>query len=186
MGLQEQQNVLAKLFTDPKYRRAFLSEPLRIGVDAGLSSVEIEDIAAIQPNELGFFSDSLLWKRRREVEKLLPLVRKVLSTDFDRIFSEFSAFYNPQSIKKHLEDAVEFCKFLDDHRFGLLARDSAMFESTRLEFLRSKKRYAFCILNHDFRAIPNDLKDIDRLELKKRRTLALWLRIGRHVHHFVR
>jgi hypothetical protein len=185
MGLQEQQNVLAKLVTDPKYRRAFLSEPLRIGVDAGLSLIEIEEIASIKPEELGFFSDSLFWKRRREVEKLLPLVRKVLNTDFDRIFNEFSAFYNPQSIKKHLEDAVEFCKYLDDHRFGLLARDSALFERTKLEFLRSKKRYAFCVLNHDFRAISNDLKDSDRLELKRRRTLALWLRIGRQLRHFV-
>jgi hypothetical protein len=187
MGLQEQQNVLARLFTDPEYRIAFLSDPEGIGNEAGISSDEISDIAGILPEELSFFSDSLVWKRRREVEKFLPLVRRALGDDFDRAFREFSASFNPRSVKKHLEDAIEFCKFLaDSHKFGLLARDSAKFEGTKLEFLGSKKFYASCLLRHDFRAVPNDPTNVDRLELKERRTFVFWFRFGRRVRHFIR
>ena len=187
MGLQEQQNVLARMYTDPEYRAAFLSDPHSVGNKDGLSSDEVSDIAAISQSELGFFSDSLVWKRRREVEKLLPLVRKALGDNFDRAFEAFSASYNHQSVKKHLEDAIEFCKFLEfDAHKGLLTRDTAKFERSRLEFFGFHKPIAVCFLKHDFRGLHTGLTDKGRLALPRRRTIALWLRFGRHVRHFVR
>src|SRR6185369_7897216 len=104
MSLQEQQNLLAKLYTDAEFRRAFLSMPEKIGIENELNKIEIKEIAGIMPEELDFFADSLFWKRLREVEKFLPLTRKVLGEDFINYFRRFSQNFNPQTVKKHIED----------------------------------------------------------------------------------
>ena len=49
MSLQKQQNLLAKLYTDAEFRRAFLSEPEKIGAENDLSEREIAEIAGIMP-----------------------------------------------------------------------------------------------------------------------------------------
>ena len=187
MGLQEQQNVLARLYTDPEFLREFIDLPHRTGVDAGLSSDEASDIAAISRDELSFFSESLYWKRRREVEKLLPLVRRSLSADFDPKFREFAVSFNPTTVKKHLEDALGFCEFLGSAlATSDLTRDAAKFERKRLSWLNSVDRWSFCTLNHDFRNALTPASGAGCFDLPRRRSIAVWLRIRGRVYHFVR
>ena len=174
MSLLEQQNLLAKLYTDAEFRRAFLSQPEKIGAENFLDENEIAEIFAIMPEELEFFADSLFWKRVREVEKFLPLTRKVLGEDFTTRFREFSQSFNPQTVKKHFEDALEFCRFLRAQEVSGLAKSAAKFEQAKLEFFGIEKRLVVCRLDYDVRMeIP-----------EKKKKIAVWLRIGKRIKHF--
>lgn len=184
MGLKEQQNLLARLYTDAKFRRDFLSQPEKIVEGYGLTSVEIKEISEIMPEELEFFADSLFWKRLRETEKFLPVTRKVLGEDFTTHFREFSQNYNPQTVKKHFEDALEFCRFLQKTEISGRAKDAAKFEQSKLEFFGLEKRFVVCRLDFDIRKfIDSDEKNI--LEnLKNKTKIAVWVRFGKRARHF--
>lgn len=182
MSLREQQNFLAKLYTDAEIRRAFLSEPAKIGRVYDLTAVEIDEIAAMMPEELEFFADSLVWKRLREAEKFLPLTRKVLGEDFTPLFCEFSQNFNPQTVKKHFEDALHYCGFLQTQKVSDLAKNTARFERAKLEFFGEEKRFAVCRLDFDVREIAGS--DFAANDLKKTKKIAVWLRAGKRIRHF--
>ena len=184
MGLQQQQNLLARLYTDADFRRAFLFEPEKIGAENDLTADEISEIAAIMPEELNFFADSLFQKRLREAEKFLPLTRNVLGGDFSKLFREFSRNFNPQSVKKHFEDALAFCRFLRDQTIADSAKTAAKFEQAKLEFFGLEKRFAFCRLDFDVRKISECEPDNPPHIPEKKKIIAVWLRIGRRIRHF--
>jgi len=177
MSLLEVQNFLARIYTDEKLRREFLSEPEKIGLAHNLNESEIAELAEVFPEELNAFAESLFYKRLREVEKLLPLTRQVLDKDFEKFFREFSAEFLPESIKKHLEDAIRFAEFLQTKDFSLnQAKDLAKYEQAKLEFYGLNKRFVFRILDYSVKGISS--KDADALsEIKKKKTFAFWLRI---------
>ena len=178
MSLQNRQNLLARLYTDAEFRRAFLSEPAKIGAENNLSHAEIEEIASVMPEELEFFAESLFWKRLREVEKFLPLTRRALDAEFTALFREFSQTYNPQSVKKHLEDALEFCRFLQTQKISEPAKNAARFERAKHEFFAFEKRIAVCRL--DFDVVKFQQTGVWEAKKKK----AIWLRIGKRFRHF--
>ena len=184
MSLQKQQDFLARLFTDEDLRQNFLSEPAKIGAENGLSEKEIEDLKAILPEELRFFADSLFWKRLREVEKFLPLTKKLLSEDFTKCFRQFSQNFNPQTVKKHFEDAIGFCKFLRAQNISELAKNAAKFEKSKLEFFGGGKRLVFCKLDFDINKIPLGNIAIETLNLEKKTQIAVWVKIGKKNKHF--
>lgn len=178
MSLQNRQNILAKLYTDADFRRAFLSEPAKIGAQNNLEDAEIAEIAAVMPEELEFFAESLFWKRLREVEKFLPLTRRALGEAFTGSFREFSQKFNPQSVKKHLEDALEFCRFLQTENISEAAKNAAKFERTKHEFFAFEKRFAVCRL--DFDIVKYQQTGVFEARKKK----AVWIRIGKRFRHF--
>ena len=179
MSLQEQQNFLARLYTDTYLRRAFLSEPEKIGAENDLSEMETEDLKTVLPEELNFFAESLFWKRLREVEKMLPLSRKFLEADFIELFREFSQNFNPNTVKKHLEDAIGFGKFLQKSDVSEIIKNVAKFEKTKLEFFACGKRFAICRLNYDIEEIAKNQSNF-----RRKKTIAVWLRIGKKTKHF--
>jgi hypothetical protein len=189
MSLLDVQNLLARIFTDEDLRLRFLSEPDKIGIENNLSAAEIEQIRQILPEQINFFADSLFYKRLHEVEKLLPLTRKALGTEFEKYFREFANQFLPQTIKKHLEDAIEFIEFLQSKKIEpVWAKDLARFEGARLSFNNSEKRILLKRFDFDIREI---IKEISRQGAKAqsdfpgRKTYAVWLRIGKRVKHFI-
>ncbi|HEY8560692.1 MAG TPA: hypothetical protein VIL74_09980 [Pyrinomonadaceae bacterium] len=184
MSLKEQQNLLAKLYTDAEFRRAFLSEPEKIGVESGLSADEIREIAEIMPEELHFFADSLVWKRLGEAEKFLPLTRRVLGEDFTGNFREFSQTYNPRTVKKHFEDALAFCRFLQTRKIPGPAKCAAKFEAAKLEFFGFEKRIAVCRLDYDVRSFSGAHANPAAENHEKTKKIAVWLRTGKRIRHF--
>ncbi|MEP6901269.1 MAG: hypothetical protein ABJA66_05935 [Actinomycetota bacterium] len=188
MSLQQQQNFLARLYTDAEFRRAFLSAPEKIGAENSLDKKEITEIAEILPEELNFFADSLFWKRLREVEKLLPLTKMILQNDFEVLFRAFSTTYNPQNVKKHLEDSFEFCNFIQKNSLIRVAKSVAKFERARLIFNTEQKKIIFEHFDFDMKAILNDIsKNPDQLNLvlNKKKTFVIWLRIGKNRKQFI-
>ncbi len=190
MSLQKQQNLLAKLYTDAEFRRAFLSEPAKIGAENDLSESEIAEIADIMPEELNFFAESLFWKRLREVEKFLPFTKKALGEDFTNNFREFSRFFNPQTIKKHFEDALGFAEFLQKKPIEpVWAKDLAKFERLRLIFNSGAKKIVFARFNFDIRKIIENISrnDFDlQNDFPRKKTYALWIKSGIRSKLFIR
>jgi hypothetical protein len=189
MSLLDVQNLLARIFTDEALRLRFLSEPEKIGIENNLSASEIEQIRQILPEQINFFADSLFYKRLHEVEKLLPLTRKALGTEFEKYFREFANQFLPQTIKKHLEDAVRFGEFLQTKEIKFAwAKDLARFEKARLSFNNSEKRFLPENFDFDIREI---IREISREGAKtqrdfpRRKTYAVWLRIGKRVKYFI-
>jgi len=183
MSLQKQQDFLARLFTDEGLRQNFLSDPAKIGAENGLCESETADVQAVLPEEIGFFADSLFWKRLHEVEKFLPLTKKVLKEDFTKYFREFSQTFTPQTVKKHFEDALGFAKFLQTHTLKpIWANDLAKFEFSRLIFNSDTKKIVFAKFNHDIRELIREVSH-QTLEtpndFQQKMTFALWLKIGK-------
>lgn len=178
MSLQKQQDFLARLFIDEGLRQNFLSAPKKIGAENGLNLVEIEDLKAVLPEEITFFAEMLFWKRLRETEKILPLTREFLKDDFVQLFREFSQNFNPQTVKKHLEDAIEFCKFIQKAKVSEIVGNIAKFEQTKVEFFGYGKHFAVCRLDYD-------IKEISHESAKTQRKINyIWIKIGNKIKHF--
>lgn len=185
MSLLEQQNFLARLYTDENLRRAFLKEPERVGKQNGLDEKEVADLRAVPPAELNFFAESLVWKRLREVEKLLPLTKKSLGKDFETHFREFAGRLAPAPVKKHFEDAIRFAEFLRTKKIEPPgARDAAKFEAANLEFYNSDRRFALKMFDYDIREIARPDAPARR-EFDRRKTFAAWLRVGKKSRRYV-
>lgn len=169
MGLLEQQNVLARLYVDAEFRSAFIADPQKCGEQNDLTSGEIEDIKLILPDEIAAFAESLYFKRLREVEKLLPLTKKMLGKNFDQLFTDFTKTFTASSVKKHLEDAYNFCKFLSVHpRLTENQTGIARFEQAKLDFYGYGKKF---VLRHF--GFGLDLGDVTR------KRIGLWIRFGK-------
>jgi len=185
MSLLEQQNFLAKVFTDENLREKFLSEPESVGKENNLSETEIEQIRQVLPEQIKFFADSLFYKRLHEVEKFLPLTRKVLGKKFETYFREFANEFLPNTIKKHLEDAVEFGEYLRRKETGW-ATDLISFEQARLIFNGYGKRFVFRKFRFDIKEILKVLRqDAKAGNVRERMSFAVWLRFGNKIYHYV-
>ena len=191
MSLLEVQNFLARVFTDEELRRKFLAAPETVGSENSLSEAEILQLRQMLPAQLNFFGDSLMFKRRHEVEKLLPLTRKALGRrDFEIFFREFAARFLPQTIKKHLEDATRFADFLEAKPIEpVWAKDLVGFERAKLIFNNSARRFLFKKFDYDVREIIKNISRSDappEKDYPQRQTIALWLRVGRRTRLFIR
>lgn len=164
-------------------RQNFLSAPEKIGAENNLSDTEIEDLRTVLPEQINFFAESLFWKRLREVEKLLPLTKEFLKNNFVELFRKFSQNFNPQTVKKHLEDALEFCRFLQKGDISELPKNIAKFEQTKLEFFGCGKRFAFCKLTYDIKEISRQSTKVQS-DFPRKKTIAIWLKIGKKTKYF--
>lgn len=175
MGLKEQQDVLARLYTDPAFADEFFNDPASAAGEFSLSKDEADSIADCAGDEIRLFADSLIGKRLREVEKFLPLTRRHLGEDLVNLFRRHAALYNPVSVKKHLEDALEFGEFVKkDASTDRFAQDVIAFEIAKLKHFANGRSFTVCSLRNDIRPIlDGQAEDLAR----QRRTLAVWLRI---------
>ncbi len=165
MSLKHQQDLLARLYTDPAFRSAFFADPPAAAARLGIDPAEADAIAAVSREELDYFSETLFRKRLSEVGNLLPLTKAELGDRFAERFRTFARHFVPGSVKKHVEDAVRFCDFL---RREKLSGRVAGYESALLRFHQLGQRAVFGVIDFD-----------PRTGLKRRvpRPFA-WLRIG--------
>lgn len=167
MSLLEQQNFLARVYTDENLRRKFLAAPEKIGRENELNESEISEILEIFPDEINRFAESLISKRLHEVEKFLPLTKHNLGADFIKFFREFAPTFNSTSVKKHLADALEFAAFLQHQNLSPLAKNITKFERGKLEFYALRKNLVVCRF------------DFDVQTGKSKKHLKIWLRVGK-------
>jgi hypothetical protein len=142
MNLQTLQDLLARLYTDPELRRAFLADPAAVALEFGIDPSEASELAAAAGAELEYFARTLLKKRMSEVKKLLPDVSSEIGDRFDALFAEFAAEFVPDSSKKHLLDAYQFALFLIGRQ---IAPKAAAADRSRLAFYGFGRRI---VINH--------------------------------------
>ena len=185
MSLLDAQNFLANVYTDENLRREFLSAPEKTGRENNLSEKEIAELAALFPEELNFFAESLIHKRLRAVEKLLPVTAKSLKGNFENCFREFAVQYTPESIKKPLEDALRFAEFLQTKGIEpIWVADLAKYERAKLEFNVRQKRFTFRLFGHDLKKILRGDAEPQK-EFHGKRTFAVWLRFRKQTRHYI-
>ncbi len=147
----------------------------------GLTPAEVADILA-GANELDYFADSLIHKRCRQVEKLLPETSRILGEEFRNAFSRFAPTFIPSSEEKYYEEAVAFCRWVEDRgTLALAVENTAVFERTRLLLYREGRRFSFCRL-------PPVSRDSAAKEVTQHRRgrfgLVFWARFGSRVIHY--
>lgn len=174
MGLAEIQSALAKLYTDSELRVRFLEDSANVCRELGLKSEDAEHLSKISHDELGFFSDSLIWKRIGEAEKLLPLINKALGEKFRKEFQSFASTYNPTEVKKHLEDAIAFCDYLEKKIEIKWIADLIRFEKARLQFGAFNRRL---IVRRFLYEVLND-NGIAETPIKKK-WIGIWFRFNK-------
>ncbi len=180
MALKEQQDLLARLYTDPHFAEKFFEHPYAAVPGSGISVEEAQDIAASAQDEIRVFADSLIWKRLREADKLLPVTRKFLGGDFEKLFREHAEKFNPTFIKKHFEDAVEFRVFLDrSDSVDSIAKDVVKFETLKLRHFGEGRRLTICSLRHDVRPVFDSQESGSGKSIEKRRSVAIWSRLNK-------
>ncbi len=140
MSLRSEQDLLARLYTDPDLRRRFMGEPKDVGRDFGVAAETAAQLAAVAGDELDYFSETLFWKRFNEVAKLLPESRAAIGDGFEQRFREFAAGFVPDSIRKHLDDAYEFTGYLlaNGEHAAVVSRERA-----RLAFYGYARNFVF-------------------------------------------
>ena len=116
MGLAESQRLLARLATEAPLRERFLADPPAVALEFGLSP---GDLAGLPPGQLDEFARSLIGKRLRAVESLLPLTALALGpARFAASFRAHARAHVPLGIKKHRDDAAAFAGFLANRAEG--------------------------------------------------------------------
>lgn len=185
MGLKEQQDLLARLYTDAELLSKFTVDPERIAAQFRLRRSEVRDLSALSSLEVQWYSDSLFRKRFREVKKLLPMTSNMIVEIFEPLFREFSSGYAPSSVKKHLEDALAFSNWLlNGNHLDPLPADLMRFESTRLRHYAEGRRFSFCTLSHDMRPVIALVGSSSESDIRPRKCAAVWLSLGRRTRFY--
>jgi hypothetical protein len=185
MPLLEQQNALAKIYTDEEFRKDFLANPLIVGETCRLTPRESEEISLIMPAELMLFAESLFFKRLHEVRKMLPLTEKAMGKlEFEQYFRQFSKSFQPTTTKKHLEDSFEFCKFLEKQSFEFGWQcEIIKLEKAKLQFFGYGKSVVICWFGYDLRSLL-EMANLQKNRLGIKRP-SVWIRfMGRIWHRF--
>ncbi|HEU4391331.1 MAG TPA: hypothetical protein VFV34_26265 [Blastocatellia bacterium] len=121
--------LLARLYVDPRMRSEFLADRLSFARRYGY---EDEFVSAIDPEALKFFAESLVRKRANEVRKLIPLTASALADDFEAAFDRFADGSIPSGYNRHAADALAFCRHVTAERSRSFAAEVATFDLSRL------------------------------------------------------
>src|SRR5215213_10715553 len=149
MGLKQQQDLLARLYTDEAMRRRFREHRVAVAGEFGLTEAEANDLSEIASAEIDWFANSLQSKRLREVKKLLPVTTRAIGEKLGPLFRKFSDGFNPISVKKHLEDTLGFADWLlRGSRVDAIAADIVRFESVRLRHNSLDRPLSMCHLTN--------------------------------------
>lgn len=169
MGLEQVQQVLAKLYTNTEFRERFFNQPGVVGAELGLSSIEIEQLSQLTAKDVTVFANSLKWKRLGELRELLPITAGVLGKEFNTLFWGYAESYLPTGIKKHRDDAIAFSNFIlqTPEITPVWVKDLVIFEQAWLLTYQPNR----CFLLRCFSYT------VHQQDIKPQLTIALWWRL---------
>ncbi|HWE37279.1 MAG TPA: hypothetical protein VG406_11990 [Isosphaeraceae bacterium] len=151
MGLAESQALLARLLVDAALRERFVADPTGVAAAFGLDAEEASGLARASADQVAWFADSLVRKRRGAVAKCLPLTRRALGGDrFDSLFRRHAAAFIPGGVARHRDDAIAFADLLgrvEDIATTWLG-DLVRLEAASLRASEPVRRWSQCRLRH--------------------------------------
>jgi len=134
---------MGRLLSDAEFRLQFFGDRAqaiqRLGVDDATATLLMRlDRSAIERQ-----AKSLISKRCHQVRKSLPITAEKLASDFDQLFQAFAETFWPTGHRRHIIDAVHFCRHL-----RLLRPECVCSQEHRaLEFVLSGRRIAVRLFN---------------------------------------
>lgn len=137
MGL-DLTTALGRLLTDAELRSQFFSNRA-----ATVKRLEVDPAVAVvlqRLNEQAFECQArgLIDKRFHEVVNMIPMTIRHLGENARTWFSQYAESFWPGTHRRHLIDAIEFCRYVHGLRPGVCCRS----ERNRLEFRLARRRFA--------------------------------------------
>lgn len=113
MANANHQDILNIIYTQKNARDLFMINRDQFYADFRIENPKlIHFLNEIENEQLLFFANSLMAKRKHAVHSLLPITAHLLEHEFTKHFNNFSQKYVPKGVHKHHDDAIEFCLFL--------------------------------------------------------------------------
>jgi hypothetical protein len=131
---------LAKLLSQPELQRLFTQAPEQVADRLNLLDEHRALFVALVPEQVTAQANLLTTKRLKEARRLLPQTFKLLGSNGTAYFNSYASTYWPQSHRRHLEDAVEFCTYLNSHHYPVNHG-----EINYLKFLMSRRRVGLAL-----------------------------------------
>ena len=103
-------NALGRLLSDRSLREIFRRDPQEAARRLDLDPQDGEALRSVDAAGLDAQAQTLLNKRCWEVSRLIPRTFKTLGNDARRRFLDFAESYWPVGHKKHVDDALGFCR----------------------------------------------------------------------------
>lgn len=134
---------LSRLLTKPDLLDQFESHPGKIAALLNVAEEERPCFVALSPQQIRAQAKLLITKRQREVYTLLPHTFNQLGTDVTAIFEKYAVDYWPNTHQRHLEDAIQFARYLKSQPFPV-SQD----ELNHLQFLSSGRRIRLALVKN--------------------------------------
>ncbi len=184
MPLKEQQDFLARLYTNKLLRKRFFTDPQGVGVEAGLTTGDIKALCTMEPSTIEDFAQSLVHKRMGQIPKYLPITCKLLEKKFHPIFHSFTEQYTPHGSKKHREDAIAFATYLRELQpsredLPLWLIEVAAYEANRQEIQHPDFRWMIRRYRYPVHRMIRAIQENKEVVPKPRAMLFLWIRYHR-------
>ena len=129
---------LARLLSDRGLRESFHRDRAEVARRLGVSNGHLSTFLSIDEAGLAVQAETILKKRFHEVAKLLPHTVGQLGWKAKTHFWTYAESYWPSEYRRHLDDAVHFCRFLLDFPASYVYRS----ELNRLRFALEGRRLA--------------------------------------------
>lgn len=188
MPLAHQQQFLARLLTDATLRQQFDTDPTATCRAAGLTDDDTAQVVVIAAADVNYFATSLIHKRRRQVEHLLPLTCCVLGSRFPTLFARYAATTVPHGVKRHQQDSLAFAEFLQSQDMGPQLIELARYEATWLKARNTKVRFITRYFKFPMAKLCRSAQQgNDLTSLPRRNCLGVWWQWkGSLRHRFIR
>lgn len=143
MHTLEIQNILNELYTIKNSRELFKQNKTAfLDRHKSLDDKTVAFINELKIEQIEFFANSLLAKRRHAVIDLMPYSYNHLKESFSKQFDAFAETFLPLGTHKHHEDGIAFCNYLLSNDFILSdhkLRDAIRWDRFKmLNFIDSK------------------------------------------------
>jgi hypothetical protein len=151
MELKNYQILLAKLYTDAKFRDLFWKNPALIGKEFGLDENTANLLAQENKKEIENYSQILINKRLTAFKNICPLTTQWLGQKLHSIFNEFSDNHLKDEPDRYIQDAFYFGKFLQKKDF-FIKENTEIKQKLCLEWLnlRTEKPFLRIKLSKNF------------------------------------
>lgn len=105
-------SALGRLLSDSALRRQFQRDPLEAARKLALRPADLAAFVALEAGGLERQAQCLLNKRFHEIGKLMPETMARLGPSARTLFSAYAPGHWPAGHTRHVEDAIEFGRFL--------------------------------------------------------------------------
>jgi hypothetical protein len=127
---------LGRLLCHRSLRRDFARSPIEAAHQIGICESDLEAFLNLNCESIESQAQTLIQKRLFEVSRLLPATFTLGGTQSIIDFEDYAEAHWPEGHRRHLNDAAEFCKYLD-----LNGRPLCRSEHNRVRFAAREKNF---------------------------------------------